>query len=512
MFSRALTRRAFSQSTVASLTKPGTTYNVRNKLIINGQSVDASSSETFDVHNPGTGEFITKVASAGVDDVNAAVAAAKAAGEEWSNTSPMQRNRLMLAYADKIEQHADELTTLECEDNGKPFDQAMSDVMGSAAFMRYYGGLAMNIEGTAAIRDNDPNYTNSYAYTRKEPIGVCALITPWNYPILMTALKVAPMLAAGCTGVSKPPELTPLSSLRLIELLHEVDGMPKGVVNCVPGIGSVAGEALVDHPDIRKITFTGSTAVGKRIMQRSAGSLKRVTLELGGKGPLIIFADGDIPKAIDTAITFGTINSGQFCAASSRIIVEESVYDQVVEGLAEAANNMSVGYWRESTARGPIISETQLSKILGYIEAGKNEGARLVAGGNRIDRPGQYIQPTVFADCTRDMKIVKEEIFGPVLSVMKFKSGEGSVEEALEIANESNYGLCGGFFTNDRQKANIISRKLECGQVGNNCYWGAGIDIPFGGYKESGLGREYSKYSLDSFLETKAVIVDCSTP
>ena len=324
----------------------------------------------------------------------------------------------------------------------------MGDVMFSAMMMRYYGGLATNLHGKSMMRDNFGLYNNSYAYTRKEPVGVCGLITPWNYPLLCTVLKMAPTLATGCTGVFKIPELTPLSSLKLVELIHEIEGIVPGVINMVPGLGSEAGEALVDHPDVRKISFTGSTAIGKRIQERAANTMKRVTLELGGKGPLIVFGDADLNKAIESGTAFSMVNSGQMCAASTRMIVEESVYDQFVEGVANAVSATTMGYWREDgNSKGPIVSENQLSKILSYIEAGKNEGARLVTGGNRIDKPGYYVEPTVFADCHRDMKIVREEIFGPVVSILKFKSGENSVEEALSLANDSIYGLKGGVFT-----------------------------------------------------------------
>ena len=368
----------------------------------------------------------------------------------------------------------------------------MGDCMFSALLMRYYAGQAMNITGEAMMRDENMGpYRNSYVYTRKEPIGVCGLITPWNYPMLMTAFKVAPMIASGCTGVHKTPENTPLSSLRMVELWHEIDGVVPGVLNAVPGYGNEAGEALINHDGVRKIAFTGSTATGRHLQKCAADTMKRVSLELGGKGPLIIFADADLPKAIATATASGLLNSGQFCGAATRIIVEESVYDQVVEGMAEAFRQEKMGYWREDgSTKGPVISESQMSKILGYIESGKAEGARLVTGGNRIDRPGFFVEPTLFADCTRDMKIVKEEIFGPVISVIKFKGGEDSVQNALDVANDSRFGLIGGVFTSDRSKANQVVRKLECGQVGNNTYWGTFYDTPFGGYKESGIGRE----------------------
>ena len=415
-------------------------------------------------------------------------------------------------FADKVEQNADELATLECEDNGKSFEGAMQDVHMSALMMRYYGSLAMDNTGTSHMRDDMGFYKNMYCYTRKEPVGICGLITPWNYPILMSALKIAPMLASGCTGLIKLPELTPLSSLRLVELFHEVDGAVPGAINAVPGYGSTAGEAIVNHPDVRKIAFTGSTAVGKAITAKCADTMKRVTMELGGKGPLVIFGDADIQKAIGTAAIFSTANSGQFCGAATRIIVEESVYEAVVQGIAGVIQSLPVGYWREQANLGPLISEAQRQKVLGYIESGKSEGARLVCGGKAMDRSGFFVEPTVFADCTEDMKIIREEIFGPVCSIIKFKSGENSAQEALRIANNSCYGLIGGFFTNNRVTANIMERGMQCGQVGNNCYMGIGVDVPFGGYKESGTGREMGRASLENFLETKTVVVDCSTP
>ena len=363
------------------------------------------------------------------------------------------------------------------------------------------------------MRDNFGMYNNSYAYTRKEPVGVCGLITPWNYPMLMTALKIAPMLASGCTGVHKAPELTPLSSLRMIELWHEVEGVVPGVLNAVPGIGVEAGEALTNHPDVRKIAFTGSTATGKRIHERASKTMKRVTLELGGKGPIIVFGDAHLSKAIKSATTNAMENSGQCCGAATRLIVEESVYDRFIEGLVSEISKVTMGYWRDRAhSTGPIVSQGQLDKILSYIESGKSEGARLVTGGSRMDRAGFFVEPTIFADCHRDMKIVREEIFGPVVTIQKFKSGEGSVEDALSIANDSCYGLVGGVFTRDKSKANTVVRKLQCGNVGNNTYWDVFYDTPFGGYKESGIGREFNSASLENFLETKTVIVDCSTP
>ena len=308
--------------------------------------------------NPGTGEFITKVASAGVEDINDAVAAASNVAEVWESIPPFVKTTLMNKFADKIEANIDELVTLECEDNGKTYGDAFGDVSFCAIIMRYYAGLAMQNTGKSMMRDSMGMYNNSYAYTRKQPIGVCGLITPWNYPILMTAFKIAPMLASGCTGVAKLPELTPLSSLRLIELWHEVEGVVPGVLNAVPGIGAQAGEALVDHPDVRKIAFTGSTAIGKRIQVRATEQVKRVGLELGGKGPLIVFADADMPKAIATAAACGIVNSGQMCGAATRLIVEESVYDEFVEGLAKAVEAQKMGYWRDAdSTKGPLISQ-----------------------------------------------------------------------------------------------------------------------------------------------------------
>jgi len=314
----------------------GASYTVRNQLFINGEWRNAHSGETFDVINPGTGELITKVASAGKQDIDDAVKAAQDAAEAWEAFPPPGKASLMHKFADKIEQHVDELVTLESEDNGKTYQDAMNDCMFAATLVRYYGGLAMQNQGKSMMRDNMGPYQNSYAYTRNQPVGVCGLITPWNYPMLMTAFKIAPMIASGCTGVSKLPELAPLSSLRLIELWHEVEGVMPGVVNAVPGLGATAGEAIVDHPDVRKIAFTGSTLTGKHIHKKASDTMKRVNLELGGKGPLIVFSDADIPKAITTAAAAGIVNSGQMCGASTRIIVEDSIYDKFVDGLAKA--------------------------------------------------------------------------------------------------------------------------------------------------------------------------------
>ena len=360
MFAKSanLTKRSFSSGVnLASKTHPGVTYSVKNQLLINGQWRDAAGGQTFDTVNPGTGEVITQVASAGVQDINDAVQAATDAAKIWENVPPFARSALMHKFADKLEGHIDELVTLECEDNGKQYGDAFGDAMFCITLLRYYAGLAMDIKGSSMMRDNFGVYQNSYAYTRRDPVGVCGLITPWNYPMLMTMFKIAPMLASGCTGVSKLPELTPLSSLRMLELWHEVEGVVPGVINAVPGIGADAGEALVDHPDVAKIAFTGSTATGRRIQQRGAETMKRVSLELGGKGPLIIFGDADIGKAIATAAGSSMVNSGQMCAAATRIIVEDSVYDQVVEGLSDAVSNMTFGYWRDGDFnKGPVIS------------------------------------------------------------------------------------------------------------------------------------------------------------
>lgn len=389
---------------------------------------------------------------------------------------------------------------------GKPYDEACFDMNFTSQTIRYYAGLASSISGTSFTRDAGM-WSNTYGYTRKEPVGICGMITPWNFPALMTAWKIAPMLAAGCTGISKPPELAPLSSLKLVELWNKTPGVIPGVLNCMPGIGAEAGEALVDHPDIRKIAFTGSGEKGKRIMQRATSNLKRVTLELGGKGPLIVFDDADLDKAVEISSMMGFLNSGQFCAAPTRLIVQDAVHDEFVEKMAAKAKAMKPGYWKDAdTNKGPIVSKAQMEKILDYIEIGKNEGAEIAAGGNRLDRPGYFVEPTLFINANNNMRSVREEIFGPVLSVLKFSD----IDEALEIANNSNYGLSGGVFTQDMKKANRIAAEMEQGNVNINTYFSVWIDSPFGGFKESGIGRELSENGLSNYLETKAVMVDCN--
>ena len=501
---KILSKRSFS--TVQVTNRAGKAYNAPDKLIINGEYVAAKSGKTFDNISPSTEQVINQVASAQKEDVDAAVESCLSAAKEWKKVSNMERSAIMNKFADIIDEHADELITLECEDMGKTYEEATFDMNFTSTTIRYYAGLATHIGGSSFQRDSGM-WPNTYGYTRKEPIGVCGMITPWNFPALMTAWKIGPMLASGCTGISKPPEIAPLSSLKLVELWNKTPGVIPGVLNCLPGIGEVTGEAMTDHPGIRKIAFTGSGVRGKHIMKKCADSMKRVTLELGGKGPLIVFDDADLEKAVNIASFMGYLNSGQFCAAPTRLIVQDSIHDQFVEKMVEKAAAMKPGYWKdEGVTRGPIVSEKQMNTILNYIDIGKKEGAEVAVGGTRLDRPGYFVEPTLFINANNQMRSVREEIFGPVLSVLKFSDAD----EALSIANDSNYGLSGGVFTNDMKKANRVASEMEQGNVNINTYFSLWVDTPFGGFKESGIGRELSENGLDNYLETKAVLVDCN--
>ena len=359
--------------------------------------------------DPATGKLITKVARAGKKDIDMAVDAAWAAKEAWAKVTPAQRSQLIHKFADELLRHKEELVHIESLDNGKPLWGAEKDVDFAANIFRYNAGACERLGGISFSRDE----TSQFGIVRKEPIGVAGCITPWNFPLLMTTFKMAPLLASGTTGLFKPPELAPLSSLKMAEIWSNIDGVVPGVVNMVPGVGAEAGEAIVDHPNVSSIHFTGSTAIGKRIKSRAAETMKRVCLELGGKNPLIVFDDADLMKATICAKVYGTINTGQFCAAPTRLFVHEKVHDQFVENLVGMLQSQKYGRFDEPDIwGGPVISENQLNKVLSYIQSGKDEGAKLVSGGNRIDRPGFFVEPTVFTECHDDMKIVREEIFG----------------------------------------------------------------------------------------------------
>jgi aldehyde dehydrogenase (NAD+) len=472
------------------------------KLLINGQFRDSVSGKRFPTVNPATAEEICEVAEADAADIDLAVNAARHAFDSgpWRKMPAPQRGKLLNRLADLMEKNLEQLAILEALDNGKPFFTAKAaDVPLSIACFRYFAGWADKIQGkTIPINDD------YFCYTRHEPVGVVGQIIPWNFPLLMLAWKLAPALAAGNTIVMKPAEQTPLSALRVAELITEA-GFPDGAVNMLPGFGPTAGAAIASHMDIDKVAFTGSTEVGRIVMEAAARSnLKRVSLELGGKSPNIVFADADMDAAVEGAHYALFFNQGQSCCAGSRTFVEEKIYDEFVERSAARAKKRRVGDpFSPRTEQGPLIDATQCGKVLSYIESGKSEGARLVAGGNRRDEPGYFIDPTVFADVEDTMTIAREEIFGPVMSIIKFSS----LEEVAERANRTIYGLAAAVWTRDIGKAHSIANSVRAGTVWINCYNVLDAAAPFGGFKQSGNGRELGEYGLEQYTEVKTVTV-----
>ncbi|KAJ7540109.1 hypothetical protein O6H91_10G001800 [Diphasiastrum complanatum] len=471
------------------------------KLFIDGQFVDALSGKTFDTLDPRNGELIAKVAEADKEDVDLAVQAARKAFDEgpWPRLSGYERGRILFKYADILEQHADELAALETLDNGKPVQYARQlDVAGAVRIMRIFAGYADKISGRSVKMDG------SYqGYTLHEPIGVVGQIIPWNFPLVMFATKVSPALACGNTVILKPAEQTPLTALYAAHLATEV-GLPPGVLNVLPGFGPTAGAAIASHIGIDKVSFTGSTEVGRKIMIAAANSnLKPVTLELGGKSPLIILDDADLDLAVQLSYMAIFFNQGQVCCAGSRIFVQEGIYDAFLKKSIELAKQRVIGDpFKGGVEHGPLVDQLQLKTVMGYIESGKEEGANLVIGGNQIGSKGYYVEPTIFADVQDNMKIAKEEIFGPVMSVFKFKS----VEEIIQRANNTNYGLAAGIVTKNIDLANRFSRSIRAGIIWINCYHIVDPSLPFGGYKMSGIGRENGEYVLQNYLQVKAVV------
>jgi aldehyde dehydrogenase (NAD+) len=473
------------------------------KLLIDNQWVDSASGKTFPTINPATGEVLCQVAEADATDVDKAVRAAREAFEHgpWrKKMAPSERGRLLNRLADLIESHTEELARLETLDNGKPFAVAMAaDVPKTVACYRYFAGWADKIQGRTIPMKGD-----YFCYTRLEPVGVVGQIIPWNFPLLMQAWKLAPALATGNTVVMKPAEQTPLTALRIGELIVEA-GFPPGVVNLLPGYGPTAGAAIARHMDVDKVAFTGSTEVGHLIMEAAAKSnLKRVTLELGGKSPNIVFADADFDQAVEGAHFALFFNQGQCCCAGSRLFVEEKAYDEFVERSADRARRRTVGDpFDPDTEQGPQVDQDQYNKVMRYIETGRKEGARLMCGGSRVGERGYFIQPTVFADVDDEMTIAREEIFGPVMSIIKFRD----IDEVVERANRTEYGLAAAVWTRDIGKAHAIANNVRAGTVWVNCYDVFDAAAPFGGFKQSGMGRELGEYGLQQYTEAKTVTV-----
>jgi aldehyde dehydrogenase (NAD+) len=472
-------------------------------LLIGGKWVDSASGKTFPTLNPATGETICQVAEGDKADVDRAVKAARKAFEEgpWPKMTASERGRLLNKLADLIEQNQEELAALESLDNGKPLRDARgADLPLTIKCYRYYAGWADKIHGKTI-----PVEGNYFCYTRHEPVGVVGQIIPWNFPLLMQAWKWGPALAAGCTIVLKPAEQTPLTALRVGALAQEA-GFPDGVINIVPGYGPTAGAAISSHMDIDKVAFTGEYTTGQIVSEAAAKSnLKRVSLELGGKSPNVVFADADLDAAVEGAYFGLFFNQGQCCCAGSRLFVEEKVYDQFLDKVVKKAKSRKVGDpFDPATEQGPQVSQEQYDRIMGYIEAGKKEGAKLLTGGNRVGSRGYFIEPTVFADVKDEMKIAKEEIFGPVMNILRFKD----TDEVVRRGNQTFYGLAAAVWTKDITKAHRLANGLRAGTVWVNCYDVFDAAAPFGGYKMSGHGRELGEYALELYTEVKTVYVN----
>ncbi len=479
---------------------------IQNKLFINGDFVDARSGATFATTNPATEEKITDVASAGVEDVDTAVKAARAQmepGSEWQKMKPRDRAKIMWRLADMLTARAEEIGKIETIDNGKPiFESQFVDTPAAAECLYYFAGWSGKVTG-----DTIPVAENAFTYTLREPVGVVGAITPWNFPLMLAVWKIAPALACGNAVVIKPASNTSLSLLKFAEYAKEC-GLPAGVLNVVPGKGAIVGNAIVDHPGVDAIAFTGSTEVGRQLMARAAKTLKKVSLELGGKSPNIVFADADLDAASRGALNAIFYGKGEVCAAGSRLLVEESIHDEFIARVAERANKMvAADPLHPKTRLGALVSKEQMDTVLKYIDAGKSEGAKLVAGGGRADigtGKGYFIKPTIFTDVDPSMRIAREEIFGPVLATIRFKDAE----DAIAKGNATVYGLAAAVWTRDISKAHRIARAIKAGTVWINTYNLYDPALPFGGFKESGFGRDQGRDALEKYTQTKSVWVN----
>lgn len=476
------------------------------KMYIGGAWVDAVSGETIDSVNPATGEVLASVPRGRVEDVDRAVIAARRAFEgPWSRFKPVQRQQLLLGLADLFDKHWDELSLTDTLDMGKPLARTRADKARVTGMLRYYAGMAMNLDGRT-IKNSQPG--DLLSYTSREPVGVVGAIIPWNAPIAASIWKIGPALATGCTVVLKPSEEAPLSPLLIAELMDRA-GVPEGVVNVVTGNGVEAGAALAEHLGVDKIAFTGSTQTGQSIVRASAGNIKRVSLELGGKSPLIVCADADLDATVPTVAMAAFANSGQICIAGSRLLVDRSIHDEFVERLSIFASELRVGLGVDlDTEIGPLVSKRQLDKVVGYLEAGVEQGATVRAGGNRLESgafaAGNFVAPTVFGDADDSMSIVQEEIFGPVVVALPFDT----LDEAVERANATPYGLAGGIFTQNVGTAHRLAARVRAGSVWVNTYHLLDPAVPFGGFKMSGYGREGGAEHMDEYLATKTVWVN----
>ncbi|MEQ6335358.1 aldehyde dehydrogenase family protein [Sphingobium sp. MK2] len=474
-------------------------------MLIGGQRVPALSGQRFETRNPATGDLLATVAQGSAEDVDRAVKSARTAFEgPWRRMKPVERQRIMLRLADLVEQHFEELAMLDTLDLGAPYSRTIMGKARAGALLRYYAGQATLITGDTI--DNSA-MGDVLSHTLKEPIGVVAAINPWNGPIGMSVWKAGPVLATGCTLVMKPAEQTPLSALRFGELCLEA-GVPDGVINIVTGLGD-AGAALSSHPDVDKIAFTGSTGVGEKILHAAAGTMKRVTVELGGKSPNIVFADADLDKAVPAAAMAVFANAGQICSAGTRLFVQSTIHDEFMERLAAFTKTIKVGDPLDPTTQmGPVVSLAQMDKILAFIEGANTEGARPLTGGNRMSGAGYdagyFIEPTIFTHVADDMTIAREEIFGPVLSAFTFDT----IEEVLTRANATEFGLGSGVWTRDLATAHRMARGIRAGSVWVNCYQMLDPAVPFGGYRMSGFGRESGAHHIEDYLETKAVWIN----